>query len=223
MTLFSDFFGTINAVQTASDSSRLGHRQPLLLLTSSRALFRRNTRAELMLNNSALSKANHTTSRLEREKRPHATPATHPKRNHRHHHPRRRCRCPRRENISCLSRLDHDRMVGMLLHEANRCLSSIGDGNARRRPLLGPADIRGVCVWGNHSNSQVRLFVLNFVHEICSYSIDLERSHTEALVRQTGSGSAPASRAVCLGCFFHLVVVFFCFSKGISTIALGGR
>nr|AIT70169.1 malate dehydrogenase [Colpomenia sinuosa] len=72
-----------------------------------------------------------------------------------------------RKNISCLSRLDHDRMVGMLLHEANRCLSvatgsngngshggiSNGGGSARRR--LGPADIRGVCVWGNHSNSQV--------------------------------------------------------------------
>nr|AIT70161.1 malate dehydrogenase [Scytosiphon lomentaria] len=72
-----------------------------------------------------------------------------------------------RKNISCLSRLDHDRMVGMLLHEANRCLgeasgsvrngtvdwvSNGGGGSCRR---LGPTDIRGVCVWGNHSNSQV--------------------------------------------------------------------
>ena len=77
---------------------------------------------------------------------------------------RRRRRRRRRKNISCLSRLDHDRMAGMLLHEANRCLSSGapndvrgGGGTRRRRPLLGPADIRGVCVWGNHSNSQVRV------------------------------------------------------------------
>ncbi|CAM9321253.1 unnamed protein product [Pylaiella littoralis] len=69
-----------------------------------------------------------------------------------------------RKNISCLSRLDHDRMAGMLLQEANRLLNtndsevSGGGGNGgspRVCRLLGPADVRGVCVWGNHSNSQV--------------------------------------------------------------------
>ncbi|CAM9592498.1 unnamed protein product [Hapterophycus canaliculatus] len=74
-----------------------------------------------------------------------------------------------RKNFSCLSRLDHDRMVGMLLHEANRCLGEAsgsvrngtsegvpnGHGGAGSRRRLGPADIRGVCVWGNHSSSQV--------------------------------------------------------------------
>nr|AIT70174.1 malate dehydrogenase [Saccharina japonica]AIW62923.1 malate dehydrogenase 1 [Saccharina japonica] len=65
-----------------------------------------------------------------------------------------------RRNISCLSRLDHDRMVGMLLHEANRSLSAPvsaggGDAGARGWRRLGPADVRGACVWGNHSNSQV--------------------------------------------------------------------
>lgn len=71
----------------------------------------------------------------------------------------------RRKNISCLSRLDHDRMAGMLLHEANRCLAaaaaaaSNGNGSAKGGSWqrLGPADVRGVCVWGNHSNSQVRV------------------------------------------------------------------
>ncbi|CAM9294805.1 unnamed protein product [Ectocarpus sp. 4 AP-2014] len=65
-----------------------------------------------------------------------------------------------RKNISCLSRLDHDRMAGMLLHEANRCLAAAaanGNGSAKGGSWqrLGPADVRGVCVWGNHSNSQV--------------------------------------------------------------------
>lgn len=71
----------------------------------------------------------------------------------------------RRKNISCLSRLDHDRMAGMLLHEANRCLAPPANGNGNGNgsakggscQRLGPADVRGVCVWGNHSNSQVRV------------------------------------------------------------------
>eukprot|EP00904_Undaria_pinnatifida_P010944 jgi/Undpi1/6980/HiC_scaffold_21.g09454.m1 len=70
-----------------------------------------------------------------------------------------------RKNITCLSRLDHDRMIGMLLAEANRLLSlqddnsaggnGSGGGAGARERKLGPADIRGACVWGNHSNSQV--------------------------------------------------------------------
>lgn len=54
-------------------------------------------------------------------------------------------------------------MAGMLLHEANRRLGEApnGGGGSPRAPRrrLGPADIRGVCVWGNHSNSQVFLFL----------------------------------------------------------------
>lgn len=56
-------------------------------------------------------------------------------------------------------------MIGMLLAEANRLLSlqddnsaggnGSGGGAGARERKLGPADIRGACVWGNHSNSQV--------------------------------------------------------------------
>nr|AIT70173.1 malate dehydrogenase [Sargassum horneri] len=61
-----------------------------------------------------------------------------------------------RKNITSLSRLDHDRMVGMLLHEANSRLISASavDGSECVRKLTA-ADIRGACIWGNHSNSQV--------------------------------------------------------------------
>lgn len=62
-----------------------------------------------------------------------------------------------RKNITSLSRLDHDRMIGMLLHEANSRLISASAANGTecvRR--LTAADVRGACVWGNHSNSQVR-------------------------------------------------------------------
>ncbi|CAM9724835.1 unnamed protein product [Ascophyllum nodosum] len=59
-----------------------------------------------------------------------------------------------RKNITCLSRLDHDRMVGMLVHEANaRLRASAGPGAGFKR--LTAKDVRGACVWGNHSNSQV--------------------------------------------------------------------
>lgn len=48
-------------------------------------------------------------------------------------------------------------MVGMLLEKANRTIlesrdQGQGSGTAE---LLGPAEIRGACIWGNHSNSQV--------------------------------------------------------------------
>lgn len=48
-------------------------------------------------------------------------------------------------------------MVGMLLHEANSRLISASavDGSECVRKLTA-ADIRGACIWGNHSNSQVR-------------------------------------------------------------------
>lgn len=60
-----------------------------------------------------------------------------------------------RKNITSLSRLDHDRMIGMLLHEANSRLISASAANGLEYVRLTAADVRGACVWGNHSNSQV--------------------------------------------------------------------
>lgn len=59
-------------------------------------------------------------------------------------------------------------MVGMLLDKANRSIlessssskvDADGNGAAKRLERLGPADVRGACVWGNHSNSQVRAWM----------------------------------------------------------------
>ncbi|CAM9216611.1 unnamed protein product [Discosporangium mesarthrocarpum] len=57
-------------------------------------------------------------------------------------------------NFTCLSRLDEDRLVGMLLQRANAVLALQGEGG-EWGVRLGPSDVRGCCVWGNHSNSQV--------------------------------------------------------------------
>lgn len=56
-----------------------------------------------------------------------------------------------------MSRLDHDRMMGMLLEKANRILAVTASSPHGARPeRLVAGDVRGICVWGNHSNSQVR-------------------------------------------------------------------
>nr|AIT70166.1 malate dehydrogenase [Dictyopteris undulata] len=60
-----------------------------------------------------------------------------------------------RKNFSFLSRLDHERMVGMLLEKANSVLAAGTASHAVRSERLRPADVRGLCIWGNHSDSQV--------------------------------------------------------------------
>lgn len=50
------------------------------------------------------------------------------------------------KNFTCLLRLDHDRLLGMLVAELN----SKGLGEH-----INPSKIRGVAVFGNHSNTQV--------------------------------------------------------------------
>jgi malate dehydrogenase len=49
-------------------------------------------------------------------------------------------------NFTCLLRLDHDRLLGMLAAEINT--KSVGE-------FIHPGKIRGVAVFGNHSNTQV--------------------------------------------------------------------
>lgn len=46
-------------------------------------------------------------------------------------------------------------MVGMLLERANEALSTMTTPQGARPKTLLPAHLRGVCVWGNHSSSQV--------------------------------------------------------------------
>jgi malate dehydrogenase len=53
-------------------------------------------------------------------------------------------------NFSCLTRLDHDRLIGMVVNKLNSLLPN-GNGGV----MTNPSHVRNVVIFGNHSTTQV--------------------------------------------------------------------
>ena len=55
------------------------------------------------------------------------------------------------QNFSCLTRLDHERLRFFIAKQANYYLSA----NGSMSQSVSPSDVSNICIWGNHSATQV--------------------------------------------------------------------
>jgi malate dehydrogenase len=56
-------------------------------------------------------------------------------------------------NFSCLTRLDHDRLKGMVARRLTVAKQQHAPGPSC--PPVAPHNVRNSCIWGNHSSTQV--------------------------------------------------------------------